>query len=148
MYNLLGSNIFAFDIVGKIFKFTNSELKNTQIPHYHICIYRENNVAYLVCCTSDRNGNRKRLAQIKGTLASLIHIIPDNENNFTIDTYVDCNYIFKFSIEELKKLIDQNENFYTGSCVNDIIIQKLYNGLLAHDDIVEEDKDILRTLIV
>ncbi len=137
-------NIFIDGIQnGKVYYFSSTKI-NTEIPHYFICTKKTTqDLLILVCCTSDKNDKNKKLAELRGLHNTLVWINPTEENGFTKDTFVNCNTIFKYSVEDFKDMYEQNLLEYKGEIEENHLEQTII-GLLASPQIEEEIKQLFR----
>lgn len=127
----------------KVYYFSTTQL-NTAIPHYFVCILKgEKDALILVCCTSDKDDKRKKRIEMLGLHSTLVWIKPDNNNGLTKETFVDCNSIFEYSINDFKKMYEQDQLEYKGE-VTEIHYEQIINGLLESPNITEEIKELIR----
>lgn len=127
----------------KVYYFSSVKI-NTNIPHYFICVLKgEKDTLLLVCCTSDRDDKRKRRIEKLGLYSTLVWIKPDNDNGLTKDTFVDCNSIFEYSIEDFKTMYQQNILEYKGEITGGHY-EQIINGLLESPNITNDIKELIQ----
>ena len=130
---------------GKVYYFSSTEI-NTEIPHYFICTKKTTtDLLILVCCTSDRNDKNKKLAELRGSHNTLVGIDPTEGNGFTKETWVNCNKIFIYSLEDFKNMYEKNLLEYKGEIEENHLAQIII-GLLASPQIEEEIKQLFREI--
>jgi hypothetical protein len=124
----------------KVYYFKSSKI-SSQLPHYFICVITGNETFVLVCCTSQFD-KRKRFAESRGLESSLVWIKSDTDNGLKIDSYVDCNTVFYYTIEEFKILYENDEIEYKGE-LSEIHFTQIITGIKNSSLIEEEVKDLL-----
>lgn len=99
----------------KVYYFSSSSIK-TSISHYFICISRTSDgLLFMSCCTSRFDTVRKFVESRSLPFETLVYISPTDENNpFEIDTYVNCNDLQEFTIEEFRTMYEINALDYAG----------------------------------
>ncbi len=135
---------FAQRILPKsVFYFSSNKI-NTDVSHYFICLAKnENEYLFLVCCTSDKENKRKRLAELNNTYTSLVYIKPDELNGLQKDTFVDCNTCFNdYSVNDFLTMYENNQIEYTGE-ISDNVYNQILKGLYESISI---EPDILRNI--
>lgn len=129
----------------KILYFSSQHL-NSDESHYFVCIKRtDNDVLILTCCTSKFDTVRKFVESRHLPNETLVWIKPDpkdSENPFTIDTYVNCNNVFSYTMEEFQNMYSSNSLSIVGELSLNYYTQ-IINGLIASPLIEEEIKDCL-----
>lgn len=78
-----------------------------------------------------------------GLHSTLVWIKPDNNNGLTKDTFVDCNSIFEYSVEDFKTMYEQNLLEYKGEVTNGHY-EQIINGLLESPNITDDIKELIR----
>ena len=127
----------------KVYYFSSTQL-DTSIPLYFICIIKaENDKLILVCCTSDREGKRKKLAEKRGWYSTLVYVVPNADNGLTKDTFVDCNNVFTYSIDDFANMYNDNLLEFKGE-ISDIPYEQIMNGMLDSPLIEEDIKELIR----
>jgi hypothetical protein len=127
----------------KVYYFSSKKL-NTSVPHYFVCVLKNNQeMLILVCCTSDKNDKQKRRIEILGLHKTLVWINPTPENGFSKDTFVNCNSIFEYTIEDFRILYEQNSLEFKG-IISDSDYEQIINGLFESPTITEEIKSLIR----
>lgn len=139
------AQLFADGIAKKgIYLFSSTHL-NTDIPHYFICIVRtDGDLLYMTCCTSQFETVR-RFVETRPNIpeTTLVWISPkNNENPFTKDTYVNCNSVFVYSVEDLTQMYLNEEITYKGE-ISDIHYEQLLIGVNASPLVDEEIKEFI-----
>jgi len=90
------------------------ELINTDIPHYFIVVGIEDSDNYLVLCTSQQQKKEDHFAKHNFDLDGLVYIKPNDINNLTKDTFINCNDYYCCETAVLSKKILNNELSFTG----------------------------------
>lgn len=127
----------------KVYYFSSVKL-NTTVPHYFICIIKgANDTIMMVCCTSDKEDKRKKRAELLELYNTLVWIQPDTHNGLTKDTFVDCNSIFTYSIDDFKTMYENDVLEYKGE-ISTIHYEQIIYGLLASPTISNEIKELLQ----
>lgn len=123
-----------------IYYFSSDQIKSTE-PHYFICIHRTpDDVLLLSCCTSQFE-KRKNFIELQGLPnETLVWIRPKDGdyNPFTKDTYVDCNNVYEYTLEEFAEMHKNGTISYTGE-----LDQKYYSQIIIgihKSPLVEEIK--------
>lgn len=132
---------------GSIYKFSSTQI-NTPIRHYFICIVRDDgDCLILACCTSQFEGRKnyvERNAHIPES--PLVWIAAPNEDNeLTEDTYVNCNNYFEYRVEDLRQKYDAGTLDYKGEVSESHYVQ-IINGMRESPEIEEDIKDRLPSL--
>lgn len=125
----------------KIYYFSSTYL-NTNIPHYFICIKRnDNDILFLTCCTSKFDTVRKFIETRNLPNESLVFISPKNENNpFDVDTYINCNYVYTYTVEDFENMYELNSINYTGE-LTDGQYQQILTGIHSSPLVEVETKE-------
>jgi hypothetical protein len=143
----ISSELFGQHIkAGNIYYFTSTQL-NTNIPHYFICIVRDDgDYLILTCCTTQFE---KRQAFIEGNNlpnSTLVWIAaPNNENKLPKDSYVDCNNCFEYTVAELQAKHENGEIKYKGEVSENHFLQ-IVTGLKDSPLIENDVKNMLPKL--
>lgn len=132
----------------KIYYFSSNQL-NTKIPHHFICVKRNNNdVLFMSCCTSQFETIRKFVETRSLPLATLVYISPkDTSNPFDKDTYVNCNDIQTYTIDEFRSMYESNAINYSGE-ISDNYYEQIITGIHSSPLIEEEIKENIPQTIV
>lgn len=139
----IGGNFFKENLSpGKIYFFKNNQI-NSEIPHFHILIAIPNNdLLILTCCTSQFEKRARFIELAKLPTQTLVWLKPDNNNPFTKDTYVDCNYSFKYSKDNFVDMYIKGNLEYKG-IIPDGKLQEIIDGVKTSPLITEEIKEML-----
>jgi hypothetical protein len=131
---------------GKIYYFSSAEI--SPIPHFFICIARsENEVVFLVCCTSQFEKRRKFIEMRNLPYSTLVWVKPNEDNSLEKDTFVDCNSApLEYSIENLSHRYDSGNLEFKGE-VTASVLEQIKIGLLDSPLIEENLKEALKFLI-
>ena len=125
-----------------IYYFASDQISSNE-PHYFIFVSKENGEqAILVCCTSQFEKRAKFIQSRKLPLSTLIWIKPTPENGLKKDSYIDCNKLFNFSIEDLKNKHKDGKLKHAG-ILSDNHYEQILIGLNDSPLIVESDKEKL-----
>lgn len=135
--------LFLSNISQKKVYYFKSDKLNTHIPHYFVCLtVGSDGIVLLTCCTSQFE-KRKKFIETRGLpLSTLVWIKPNEENGFKINSYVDCNSYFDYTLEELGQLYETNELEYKGE-ISDADFNQILIGLKESPLIEESVKDKL-----
>lgn len=126
----------------KVYYFKSNRL-NTDIPHYFVCLtVGIDGIVLLVCCTSQFEKRRKFIETRNLPYSTLVWIKPDKENGLKMDSYVDCNGYFDYSLEELGQLYEADELEYKGE-LSEAVFDQILTGLRESPLIEESVKDKL-----
>jgi hypothetical protein len=140
----LPTDVFANSIgERKVYYFSNKQL-NTTVEHYYVCLNRtKGDILILSCCTSKFETVKKFVEMRNLPYETLVHIKPKpNENPFTVDTYVNCNSYYQFTVEDFVNMYQSNNLTYKGEISLSDYEQLLY-GLHASPLIDEDTKELL-----
>lgn len=87
--------------IGSIYKLVAPELINTSIPHYFIVVSILDDDNYMVLSTT-KGDKKEKLFNSRGfDLEGLVFIRPDAKNNLPTNSFIDCNYNFEITKQEL-----------------------------------------------
>jgi hypothetical protein len=117
--------------VGTIYKFTAPELIETTIPHYFIVVAMEDTDNYLVLCTTKKDKKIEHFEKNMLDFTCLVYIKPDNDNNLTSDTYVNCYDYYTISKSSLIEKVKSNSFECTGKISLDHFTQ-IKNGIISN----------------
>lgn len=129
----------------KIYYFSSDKI-NVDNPHYFICIKKtEQDILILTCCTSQFETIRRFVETRSLPYETLVWIKPnveDDDNPFNVDTYVNCNFVFEYTIEEFRNMYNSNSISFSGE-ISMYYYSQIVNGLNLSPLIEEEIKDFL-----
>lgn len=127
----------------KIYYFSSNRIGTTE-PHYFICIKRtDNDVLIMSCCTSKFNTVKNFVESRSLPPETLVWISPKDENNpFTLDTYVNCNSTITHTIEELAIKYDSDAVNLSGE-ISEAHYEQILIGLHKSPLIDGETKDLI-----
>jgi hypothetical protein len=127
----------------QIYYFATAEVEN---PHFYICIKRtDGNILYMSICTSQFETIRKFVETRHLPFETLVFIKPntaDENNPFSKETFVNCNNVFTFTIDELTEKYINGEISYKGQ-LEDIYYEQLLLGIHASPLVDEEVKEFI-----
>ncbi|MEL7123514.1 MAG: hypothetical protein AAFO07_28980 [Bacteroidota bacterium] len=126
----------------KVYYFSSEKL-NTNVPHYFICVAKaDNELLILVCCTSQFE-KRSRFIEINNfPTSTLVWINPDDENGLELDSYVDCNGYFDYTLEEFRKLYQEDLLEYKGE-ISENHFEQIKIGLIESPTVEAFIKEII-----
>lgn len=141
------SQLFEAGIQPKEIYLFSSNYLNTPEPHYFICIKRtDGNILYMTCCTSKFDTVR-RFVESRPEIpqTTVVWIKPNDPNHeLYLDTYVNCNNVFSYTIEELMEMYKTGSVQYKGTISNNHYEQLLI-GIHNSPLVDEEIKDFIPT---
>jgi hypothetical protein len=140
----LPASLFISGIRTKeVFYFSTNKI-NTGIPHYFICIKKdESEILLFSCCTTKGDKREEYITKMGISLETLVYIKPGEDGNpFNDETYVDCNKAIPFTIEEFEIMHKSGKIDYKGEISDDHYIQIII-GLLKSPQIEQSIKDTL-----
>ncbi len=112
----------------KVYYFSSTRL-NTEIPHYFICLKRTNNdILIMSCCTSQFETVRRFIQTRNLPYETLVCIKPADSNPFTKETYIDCNNVHTFTIEEFIDMYGSDSVTYSGE-ISDNYYSQILTGI-------------------
>lgn len=143
---LLPVDVFKSEIYfGRVFYFRSDKLISSE-PHYFICVCRtEDDMAIMVCCTSQFEKRKTFIENTGLPFSTLVRIRASELDSLTMETFVDCNFPFNFSIEELCSKYENSEIDSAGE-INIDIKEQIINGMKGSTLIEQSLKDILPKL--
>lgn len=127
----------------KIYFFSSRKISSDS-PHYFICLKRtDNDVLILSCCTSQFETNLRIIRRNAWQEETLVWIKPgEGENPFTVDTYVNCNDTFLYTVDEFIAMYEAERLDYVGEVSDNHYRQILY-GIQKSKKVEQEIKDML-----
>jgi len=126
----------------KLYYFSSTKI-DTDIPHHYVCIKKtDNDVLILTLCTSQFDTVKRFVETRNLPYETLVYITPDGENELTVDTYVNCNEIHEYTIDEFRVLYESNIVGFTGE-IADSHYQQILIGLHKSTLIDEDIKELL-----
>jgi len=101
---------------GKVYRFYDSVPTGSNIipNHWHICFKINEEIVYLVCCTTKEGTIDSYIKVNKLDTKTKVYIAPTADNGLTKDTYLNCNSIQMCDFEELVKSISKSKVTYSG----------------------------------
>lgn len=118
--------------VGTIFRLEAPELIDTPVPHYFIVVGKDEDENFMVICTSQGEKKEQYFKRNNLDFSGLVYINPDSTNNFTVDTYVNCNDYFPMSNMTLTSKLDDGKMQLTGNVSLNHYLQ-IKNGIIESD---------------
>ncbi|MFT5821527.1 MAG: hypothetical protein ACI8ZM_002780 [Crocinitomix sp.] len=94
--------------VGYIYRFSSAKINSPQEHRFILCLHEDDGDAYFVCCTSQEATVNRLIRRNKYCESTFPYFSPDDENQFTKDTWVNCNEIQVHSTYELEEKLDAN----------------------------------------
>jgi len=138
----LPSDLFKTSISPRKVFYFRSEQLNTSIPHYFICVAKsENDMLILVCCTSQFEKRRQFIESRGFPHSTLVWVPPTSENGLSVDSYVDCNSYFDYTVDEFIGLYESGILELKGEISEDHMAQILIgisDSPLIEDNIKEK----------
>ncbi|MDO9547352.1 MAG: hypothetical protein Q7J65_00080 [Candidatus Marinimicrobia bacterium] len=126
---------------GSVYYFPDEELSSPE-PHYFIVLNHnpsDDMVLLLVCSSSQIEKVKRRRSGLPGTC---IEIVMSDYKDFTVDSIVDCNNVFKRSINHLVNKLTSGD-LKIKSEMNFAIVQRLRSAVLNSTLVSREDKQML-----
>lgn len=126
---------------GSVYYFPDEELSSNE-PHYFIVLNHspsDDMVLLLVCSSSQIEKVKRRRSGLPGTC---IEIAMSDYKDFTVDSIVDCNNVFKRSIGHLVYKLNSGELTIKNE-MNLAIVQQLRSAVLRSTLVSREDKQML-----
>jgi len=139
----LPSDLFINSIAPRKIYYFKSDRLNTEVTHYFICLSRGDDQMVILVCSTSQFEKRKTFIESRNLPHStLVWIEPTKENGFRVDSFVDCNSYFDYTIDELKNIYESNGLEYKGE-LSKSKFQEILIGL--HDSPLIEDyiKDLI-----
>lgn len=127
----------------KVYYFSSNQI-SSKVPHYFICIRRtEDDLLFMSCCTSQFDTVRKFVESRSLPFETLVHISPKDENNpFDKDTYINCNDLQTYTVEEFREMYDSNDVDFSG-----VISENHYEQILTGIHLSPVIEDDIKELI-
>jgi len=128
---------------GNIYLIEKHKLKNTPLPHLFIVAGMNDDEVVLFSCCTTQFEKRRRFIELNGLpLSTLVYIKPDNVNKLNKPTYVDCNKLHPYTIDELHKL-SNDDNMSLIGYLNNGKIEEIKTGINDSPNVEGEYKDII-----
>ena len=130
-----------------IIYFSDRSALNTSNPHYFICIGSNSDGELIFsCCTSQFNTVSLLIERKRFSNTTLVFISKDDdENPFTLDTYVNCNEYFPYLLSELWDMYNRGKLTLHGELPLDSFDQIL-TGFRNSTQIEQDLKETLPTI--
>lgn len=97
----------------------------------------------LVCCTSQFE-KRKKFIELRGfPFETLVWLKPNSENGLKIDSYVDCNSYFDYTIDEFARLYDSDILTFEGE-ISEADMEQIKIGIEESPLVEESIKELVR----
>jgi len=130
-------------VAGNIYLFNKHKLKNTTLPHLFIAVGMDDEEIVLFSCCTTKFEKRRRFIELAGLpLTTLVYIKPDKENKLDEPTYIDCNKLHLYTIDELHTLSNDDDLSLIGT-LNDGKLEELRTGINDSPNVEGEYKDII-----
>lgn len=144
---LVNADIFGSSIeIGKIYYFESDQLRNTTEPHNFVVIAIAPDDVIIFSCITSQFEKRNKFITLSGIPeTTLVWLKPNGDNGLTKDSYVDCNSCFKYAKSDIIDKYRNGELKYKG-CVKDSKISEIHNGIIESPMIVEEIKQIIKSI--
>ncbi len=126
-----------------IYKFTQEFPPETGhgIPdHYHICVKTFDGYLVFNCCTSQSGKVKDRIRFFGRTYVELTNL---KKTQFTMQTFVDCDNVFKVSNEEFAKYITEGKVEFAG-LISAADYQRIVCGILSSEMVEEGTKKLFK----
>lgn len=121
---------------GQVYYFISDKL-NSDVPHFFVCCTIIDGVVFLVCCTSQFEKRKSYIEKRNLPNSTLVWLKPNDENGFKVDTYVDCNTHYNYTLQKLAQLYGDDELEYKGQLSESDFHQILIG--LNESPIIEEN---------
>jgi hypothetical protein len=129
--------------VGNIYLLNKHKLKNTSLPHLFIVVGMNDDAVILFSCCTTQFEKRRKYIELTGLpLSTLVYIKKDAINKLDEPTYVDCNKIHPYTLEELHKYSNDGDLRLIGN-LNDGKLEELKTGINDSPNVEGEYKDIV-----
>lgn len=101
---------------GKVYRFYDNIPQGSNIipNHWHICFKVNEEIVYLVCCTTKEGTIDNYIRVNKLDTKTKVFIAPTADNGLHEDTYLNCNSIKMCGFEDLVKSISKGDVTYSG----------------------------------
>ena len=135
---------FAKEIkIGNVYLLIKHKLTNTREPHYHIVMGKSDNELVLFsCCTKKLETILKHIKHADLPPSTVVEIRPDNNNKLPKNTYINCNNLIPYTIDELYDLSEKGHLKYHSN-IPDEKIKEIMTGINDSPNVVGEFKDII-----
>lgn len=135
---------FAKEIkIGNIYLLIKHKLQNTKEPHYHIVVGKSDNELVLFsCCTKRLETILKHINKAGLPSSTVVEILPDKQNKLPKNTYINCNKVIPYTIDELYDLSENGHIKYHSSIPEDKL-KELRTGINDSPNVENEFKDII-----
>lgn len=137
-------NLFLSGVMpNKIYYFSSSQLINTPIPHYFVCLKRTENEVLILACFTSQVAKRQRFIEITNLpKTTLVWVTPSLENGLEKDSYIDCNNVFEYTMVDFRNLYEQDKIAYVGE-ISDENFEEILIGINDSPLIEENIKELL-----
>lgn len=127
----------------EVFYFSTDKI-STNVPHYFICIKKDETEILLFSCCTTKGAKREEYIQRRGfSLKTLVRINAGADGNpFLEETFIDCNNPIPFTVREFEEMYNSNKIEYKGEIGDDHYLQIIL-GLLESTEVEQIVKDTL-----
>jgi hypothetical protein len=131
---------------GKIYFFRDNPPTGIS-KHLHVCVKKnDNRTLFFTCCTSQED-TMNRLIKYQGlSPETIVWIKKDKSNNFTEDTFINCNNVFVCSFDEFCASMSNGRISSAVGEISKTHYAQIINGILNSDLVPMELQDIIRTI--
>jgi len=131
----------------KIYFLKGNPPKDLISNHLHICLRKpDGKILYMVCCTSKIDKVQKFIETRNLPFSTMVHLPPDKNNNFDMDTCINCNNVQTCREEEFKKYYNGGNVNFIGNISEGQFVQIL-QGIIDSTMIVQEIKNIISDIL-
>lgn len=120
--------------------FSSDKLK-TDVPHYFICIAKDDGEILILACATSQFEKRKRFIELRGFPESTLVWI-DPENGFTKDSYIDCKNYYDYTLTRFKSLYQSDKLEYKGK-ISEAHLEQIHLGIKDSPQIEESIKELI-----
>jgi hypothetical protein len=127
---------------GKIYFFT----EKTPIGvanHFHICAKKNGQTLIFTYCTSKEATVNRFLVKQRISSETVVYIPKDTVPVLPKDTFVNCNNVYPFPLDEFCRCLNNGEIVLKGE-IDESICTQIVNGIMKSPLIADEIKEMMR----
>ena len=134
--------------VGYIYYFVDNRLKDTKKPHYFVVVgIDDGSVVLFMVGTSQFAKASKRIELRKQDFATLVKLKPVNGiNELKTETYIDCNSVFKYSIEDFHSKF-LNKDIKAKGKISNAELSQIHIGVSKSKQLTGQEKEVINNSI-
>lgn len=141
--SILEDLLFNHIEIGSILYFTDAQISSSE-PHYFICIFRDNDSALFLVCTTDRHDYIKKQVTLNKTENALIWMNNPSPKGLPKECYCYCINTFRWTknqlIEKFKlKIFKIQENK-----ISNVKLVELIEAVLDYAQLNQKEKYFLQ----